>query len=305
MSNSPGFRIDSLSPSSVRLIGAFAAVYIVWGSTYLAIHYAVETMPPFLMAGVRFMVGGAIMYVFARATGDRTLGWSGWRAAIILGLFLLVGGNAGVAWAEQWVPSGVAAVLIATTPLWIALLEWIRPGGSRPPHLASAGILLGFLGTAFLVQSGSTQDQSAVDPAGAIVLIGAALSWSIGTLYGRQAKVATSTTMTTAMQMLMGGTMLLLISAVAGEWSRFRLAEVSAASAYGLLYLVVFGGFIGFNAYNYLVKNTTSARLATYAYVNPAVAVFLGWTIAGEPITARMLLAIAIIIVSVVVITRA
>ena len=296
---------NSHSGSRGKLIVAFAALYIIWGSTYLAIRYAVETMPPFLMAGTRFLVGGAIMYAVARSTGERTMGRRGWKSAIVLGLLLLVGGNGGVVWAEQSTPSGVAAVLVATTPMWIAILDWIRPGGKRPPALATVGILIGFLGTALLIQSGRAESSGPINLIAAAVLVGAALSWSGGTVYGRRVQIATSTTMTTGMQMLCGGTVLMVLSGASGEWYGFELSAVSRPSMYALIYLIVFGGFFGFNAFNYLVRHTSSSRVATYAYVNPAVAVFLGWAIAGEPIKVGMLFAIAVIIASVVLVTIA
>jgi drug/metabolite transporter (DMT)-like permease len=288
----------------LKLVAAFGAVYIIWGSTYLAIRYGVATIPPLLMAGLRSSIAGAILYGFARGNGQKALGRSGWMSALVIGTLMLAIGNGGVCVAELWVPSGVAALVVAMLPLWIALLSWILPGGRRPAGWALAGILFGLLGVGLLVQPGTGEGQNRVDPVGVVLLLCASLSWAAGTLYSRKVKLGTSLTMSTAMQMLAGGFVLLLSSAATGEWSRFELSKVSGSSVYGLLYLIFFGSLIAYTSYTFLVATAVPSRVATYAYVNPVIAVLLGWAIASEPITTQTLLAMGVIIGSVVIITR-
>jgi drug/metabolite transporter (DMT)-like permease len=287
-----------------KLILAFAAVYLIWGSTYLAIRYSIETIPPFLMAGARFITSGIILYLLGRAKGAVPLGRSGWRSAAIIGFLLLVCGNGAVVVAEQWVPSGLTALLVAMTPMWVSLLAWIAPGGKRPTGQVAGGILLGILGVTLLIDFNEVR-HGGVDLAGAGILTFGSICWAGGSLYARNAKVSTSTLMTAAMQMLWGGTALVLAGILTGEHRNFAVQNVAATSLIALLYLTVFGAIIGYTAYSWLVTATTPARAATYAYVNPAVAVFLGWSIAGEPLTGRMLLAMGVIVSAVIVITNA
>ena len=289
-----------------RLIAAFAAVYIVWGSTYLAIRFAVETLPPLLMAGARFVISGAILLLFSRLRGSN----GGptrldWRTGLVSGLLLLVGGNGGVVWAEQRVPSGIAALLVAVVPLWMVLLDWMRPAGRRPPALVFVGLGLGLAGLALLVGSDALHGHGRIDLAGASVLVLASLSWAAGSLYVKHAPRASSGVNGTATQMLAGGALLATAAIAAGELTRMDLAHVSSRSLFGFLYLVTFGSLIGFTAYMYLLEHTTAAKAATYAYVNPVVAVLLGWAFANEPVTARTLLAAAVILAGVAIITVA
>jgi len=292
-----------VKPPRWRVVTAFAAVYLIWGSTYLAIRIAVETMPPFLMAGVRFLIAGAILYVWTRWRGTPSPTPSHWRAATIVGGLLLLGGNGGVVWAAQHVPSGLTALLIATVPLWMALLNWLRPGGGKPSNGAIAGLLLGFIGIMLLIGPDKLVSGQQVDSLGAVVLIIAALSWAAGSLYSRQAQLPASPLLATAMEMLAGGALLLIAGLLFGEWTRFELSAPSLRSWLALSYLIFFGALIGFTAYIWLLRVTTPAQASTYAYVNPVVAIFLGWAIAGEPLTGRTLLAAAIIVAAVVVIT--
>jgi len=289
-------------PSRGRLLAAFAAVYVIWGSTYLFIRFAVETLPPFVMAGARFAVAGAILYVWAlfRSSPAPTRAES--RGAAIAGLFLLLGGNGAVVWAEQRVPSGVTALLVATVPVWIVLLDWLRPGGTRPRAGVFAGLALGLVGLALLVGRGALGGEG-VDLAGAGVLVVGSILWATGSLYVRQNPTPSSATVTNAVQMLAGGGALLVVGLAAGELARYDLAAASTRSLLSLLYLIVAGSLIGFTAYTYLLQVSTPAKVATYAYVNPIVAVFLGWAFAGEPITARTLFAAAVILAGVAIIT--
>jgi len=287
-----------------RLIIAFAAVYLIWGSTYLAIRYAIETIPPFLMAASRFLMGGVILYSWSRSKGAIPFSNAAWKAAAVVGFFLLLMGNGAVVIAEQWVPSGLTALLIATTPMWVSIVDWLRPDGKRPRLQVAIGILTGMLGVSLLIDVGELRT-GGVDLAGAGILMVGSISWAIGSLHARYVKLSASPIMTSSMQMLCGGIWLLLASAATGEFSRLDIAQISRVSLIAYVYLAVFGSIIAFTAYSWLVTATTPARAATYAYVNPAVAVFLGWAVAGEPLTARMMVAMAIIVGAVVVITNA
>ena len=289
----------------VRLIAAFAAVYLIWGSTYLAIRFAVETLPPLLMAGARFGISGAILLAWSRMRGSTGPTRLDWRTGLVSGLLLLLGGNGGVVWAEQRVPSGIAALLVAVVPLWMVLLDWLRPSGRRPPVLVFAGLGLGLAGLALLVGSDALHGHGRIDLTGALVLVFASLSWAAGSLYIKHAPRASSGVNGTAAQMLAGGAVLVTVAIATGELTRMDLAHASSRSMFGFLYLVTFGSLIGFTAYMYLLAHTSAARAATYAYVNPVVAVVLGWAFANEPVTARTLLAAAVILAAVAIITVA
>jgi drug/metabolite transporter (DMT)-like permease len=286
----------------LKIVVAFAAIYLVWGSTYLAIRLAIETLPPFLMAGVRFVIAGVILYGWTRWRGAPRPGRGHWAAAGIVGGLMLLGGNGGVVWAEQRVPSGLTSVLIATVPLWVALLEWLRCG-TRPSRPMAIGLAMGLAGIILLVGPTELAGSSRMDLLGAVVLILAALSWAAGSLYSRRASLPASPLLATAMEMLAGGLLLLLASLVTGQAADLDLSQVSLQSVLALGYLIVFGSLVAFTAYTWLLRVTSPARAATYAYVNPAVAVFLGWALGGEPLTVRTLLAAAIIVGAVVVIT--
>lgn len=294
----------------ILLIAAFAAVYIFWGSTYLAIKYAIETLPPFLMAGARFVFAGSILYIWARLSKDYEKPRAEhWRTSLIVGTLLLLGGNGGVVFAEHYISSSLAALLVATEPFWIVLLGWLWLKGARPNLKVALGLIVGFLGVWLLI-SGQNASGAASSAAGGsmqiistIVIIGAALSWALGSIYGLRSPVPKSALLTAGMQMISGGAVLLLVSLLAGEWSTFSIAQVSANSWFGLVYLIIFGSLVGFTAYSWLLKNAPPAMVATYAYVNPVIAVFLGWLIAGESFTGQMLLGAGVIVGSVVLIT--
>lgn len=291
-------------PALPKLLAAFAAVYLVWGSTYLAIRFALETLPPFLMAAARFLVAGGVLYAVVRARGEPRPSLVHWRSAVIVGGLLLFLGNGGVVWAEQTVPSGVVALLVATLPLWMVLLEWARPGGERPTGRVVAGLVVGFAGLVLLVGPADLMGGGRVDPVGAGVVLFAALAWAAGSIYSRGAPLPASPFLATGMEMLAGGALLLALGVARGELGVLDLSAVSAKSALALAYLVVFGSLVGFTAYVWLLRVSTPSRVSTYAYVNPVVAVLLGWGLAGEPLSARVLGAAAVIIAAVVLITR-
>ena len=284
------------------MLAAFVAVYLVWGSTYLAIRYAVETIPPFLMGGARFVVSGLLLYVWARARGAPKPTGPQWRDATIAGFLMLCLGNGAVGWAEQHVPSGLAALLVAVVPLWIVLVDWLRPDGVRARPIVLLGVVVGFLGLIILVGRGAS-DGTAVDKTAAVVLVFASLAWACGSVFNRHGDRPESAAMSTGIQMLGGGTGLVLVAIAAGELGKLHIAEVSPASWLGWAYLVTFGSLVGFTAYIYLLRAVTPAKASTYAYVNPLVAVFLGWAIAGETVTGRTLGAAAVILAGVAMIT--
>ena len=293
------------TPPRWQLAMAFAAVYIIWGSTYLGIRLAVESIPPFSMAGARALVAGALLYVWARGRGAVRPEVIHWREAAIVGGFLLLGGNGLVSWAEQHVPSGVSALIVGSVPLWMVVLEWLWHSGPRPTVGIVFGLIVGFAGLGFLVAPGSLGDGARINFSGAIALLLAAFLWAIGSLYSRRAQLPSSQLLGAAMEMIAGGALLLVAGAALGEWKHFEFARVTMHSAVAWVYLSIVGSLIGFTAYVWLLKATTAARASTYAYVNPVVAVFLGWALAGEPITPRtMLAALAIIIAVVIIVTR-
>ncbi|MEJ5225531.1 MAG: EamA family transporter [Anaerolineales bacterium] len=284
---------------------ALLAVHIIWGSTYLGIRFAIETIPPFLQAGVRFFVSGLILLVWRWQAGDARPTRRQWISAGVVGTLLLVGGNGLISYAEQTVPSGIAALLVATIPLWMVLIEAMRPGGVRPVMLQVLGLLLGFAGIGILVGPSELLPGNATfDLAGVLLCLSAAFLWSLGSIFSRNADVPHSTFLFTGMQMLVGSLGLLLVSAALGEFGRFDPGGVSLRSLGGLVYLITFGSLGGFVAYGWLLKNAPISLVSTYAYVNPIVAVFLGNLLAQEPLNGRILAATGIIIGSIALINQ-
>ena len=285
-----------------RLIVAFACVYVVWGSTYLAIRIAIETIPPFLMAGIRFTIAGAILMLWSRSRGNRLPTRAEWKIALVIGVLLMLLGNGGVVWAEQTVPSSLAALIVGASPIATVAIDWLRPGGPRPSNLTIVGLLTGFAGVAILVNPFAT-DVARVDPAGAVGVLIAVLAWSAGSIYSRSRPYGTSALMGAAANMITGGLMFLVVGLVLGELPKLNLQATSTRSALALLYLIFVGALVGFTAFFYVLQHTTPAKSTTYAYVNPVVAIFLGWAILNEPVTTRVIVAAVIIIGGVVTIT--
>lgn len=290
---------EPVSASRLRVALGLATVYLVWGSTYLAIRFAVVTIPPFLMAGTRFVVAGGILYGWRRATGFPRPTAAQWRAAAVVGGLMLMVGNGGVTWAEQWVESGTTALMVASVPLWMVLLDWARPGGSPPAPSVWAGIVVGLLGVALLFGGPDLDPRHAL---GWVALVVASIAWAGGSLYSRSA-VLPAPLLATGMQMLAGGGMLLLVGVATGELEALDPTAVTLKSVVSLGYLVVAGSLLGYSAYVWLLRVTTPAVASTYAFVNPVVAVFLGWLLAGERITLRIILASAVIVSGVALIT--
>jgi drug/metabolite transporter (DMT)-like permease len=292
--------------SRFALVVAFAIVYLVWGSTYLAIRFAIETLPPFLMAAARFLTAGAVLYVWARlVAGAEKPGRAQWKAAGIVGSLLLLCGNGLVVWSELRIPSGVAALLGGTTPLWMVLIDWLRRGGVRPTGQVVIGLLCGLMGLVWLVGPDSLAGGGRIDLLGAAAVGLAGIAWAAGSIYQRHAPMPASSWLSTAMQMLAGGVGLLVVGSALGEFHGVNVAAFSLRSVLGFLYLVVFGSIIAFSAYVWLLRASTPARVSTHTYVNPIVAVFLGWALADEPLTPRMLVAVAVIVSGVALITLA
>jgi drug/metabolite transporter (DMT)-like permease len=283
----------------VKIAVAMGLVWLIWGSTYLAIRYAVATIPPLSMAGVRFLVAGALLYLWSRWRGAPAPGARQWRSAAIVGFLLLLGGNGLVVWAEQRVDSGLAALLVSTTPIFMVLLPWWSGRAPRPRPAVVVGIVVGLAGVALLVRPSGL---GGVDVSGALMLTLASLTWALGSLYSRAAELPRSPLMATGIQMLAGGAQMLLAGVAMGEPARFHLAQVSRASLAGFVYLIA-AAIVAFTAYLWLLRAAPPALVSTYSYVNPLVAVFLGWAIAGEPITGRTLLAALVIVASVALIT--
>lgn len=271
----------------------------------MGIRFAIETIPPFLMAGVRFVIAGGILYAFVMLRGARAPSRRQWVSASIIGALLLLGGNGAVVWAELRVPSGLVALLVATEPLCVVLIDWARPRGRRPRPGELIGLMLGFTGVVILVSpaelvGGGLQ----IDSLGAVVVLFAAVSWALGSIYSRHAPAHESAFLMTGMKMLTGGFLLLLAGTAAGEWSRLDVGAISARSWFALAYLIIFGALIAFTAYIWLLKNTTLARASTYAYVNPIVAVLLGWLLVSEPMNSRVVAAAAVIVAGAVIVVR-
>lgn len=291
-------------PSPVKIVLAFAAVYTLWGSTYLAIRLAIETLPPFLMTGTRFTLAGLILCTWAVLKGERFMPpLHLWRRALVIGGLLLLGGNGGVVWAERYVATGLAALLVSTEPLWVVILNWAI-SRQRPNWKVLLGVLIGLVGVAMLVGDGLRNNGNSTSSlvAGGVVLL-AAFSWASGSVYSNHRPLPLSTLMAAGMQMLAGGFLLLLLAVATGDPARLNLASASWTSIGAFFYLLVFGSLVGFTAYSWLLNNVAPARAATYAYVNPVVAVLLGWLVASEPLTRQMLIAAAVIVGSVILIT--
>jgi len=288
-----------------RMITAFAAVYLIWGSTYLAIRFTIETLPIFLSAGVRFLLAGLILYAFARVKKrEPAPKQKHWGAAFISGGFLLLGGNGCIVWAERFVPSGLAALFIAIVPLWMVLLEWWWHQTKRPSKGVFFGIGIGFLGVWLLMAPDLFhRGEHSINLGGALLLLLASFSWSIGSIYSRKADLPKSPFLSTAMQMIGGGVLLLLMGFLQGEYAHLHIINFSAKSICALVYLVIFGSLVGFTAYLWLLKNAGVARTSTYAFVNPVVAIFLGWALAGEKLDAQTAVAAFFVLVAVILIT--
>jgi drug/metabolite transporter (DMT)-like permease len=312
---------------------ALLVVWVLWGSTYFAIRVGVETIPPLLMAGTRYVIAGLLMFPLAvrsRVPGETAgspAGRWGWRrgrgadrlrgadrprarfwgSAAVVGTLLLAGGNGGVSVAERTVPSGLAALLLATVPLWLIIIDRVVTG-TRIGLIATAGLVAGAVGVGFLsgLFGGSSHGgRGAVSVAGVVIILAASVTWASGTIASRRLPLPARPLLATSMQMLAGGVVLFVAAAIAGEFSGLDLGRVSTGSLLGLLWLIGPGSIIAFSAYVVAVRRLPTASVATYAYVNPIIAVILGTALLGETVTGPMLLGGALVVVAVVLVLRA
>ena len=306
MESPPGAALPDSSTSILRrprILVALVSLYLIWGSTYLAIFVAIDTLPPFLMAGFRFVVAGGLLYGWARSRGAPHPALRFWRTAAVTGALMLAGGNGAVVWAEHFVPTGLVALLVATVPLWIVVLDWAWGKGRAPAVGTILGVLWGFAGVVLLVTGSEIGQGSRNDLLGGLLVLGGAAAWATGSVVSRYAARPSASGIGTGMQMLCGGAVLLVFGMLRGEIGAIDPAQISMASVLALCYLVVFGSLVAFSAYIWLLRATTPAVAVTYAYVNPVVALFLGWRLVGEPLSGRTLLAAFVILSAVVVIT--
>jgi len=288
------------------VLTALLTVYVIWGSTYLGIRLAIASIPPFFMAGTRYLAAGGAMFLFALLRGAKLPSLVEWREAVIVGGCLLLVGNGGVTFAEQYVPSGTAALLVATVPVFLTIFAWVIKAGPRPSGMICVGLGLGLLGVSILSRPAAHMNISPADRfnwyTGIVVLLVSAAVWAGGSLYSRKAARPSSAIVAVGIQMICGGALLLLVSVLTGEAARFNWSRVTAESSLAWLYIVVFGAIIAFTAYIWLVRVCSPALVGTYAFVNPAVAVLLGWAIAGETLDSRTVSGAAVILVAVVII---
>jgi drug/metabolite transporter (DMT)-like permease len=294
-------------------IVSYTAVCLIWGSTYLAVKMAIETMPALVMGGVRFIIAGLLMFSWLRWRGVAVPTRKEWISCAAIGALLIMGGNAGTMLGVKYIPSGVAALVATSLPMWMVLLDWLRPAGKRPAGGVFLGLGLGFAGIILLVQpwkaflhpdSALHSAHPIINPIGVMLVTGGVIAWALGSLYSRHATVPASPLMSTAAQLLTGGVLMLFIGLAAGEGMTIEIARISLKSLVSLLYLIIFGSIIAFSAYAWLLKNASPAMASSYTYINPLIAVLLGWLIGGEPVTATMLLAGVIILVAVGIIAK-
>jgi drug/metabolite transporter (DMT)-like permease len=280
---------------------ALIAIYLAWGSTFLAIHFAVQSIPPFFMTGMRFLIAGLILFIWRRLAGDPAPSSAQWKSAGVIGTLLLVGGIGGVSWAEQYVNSGIAALIVAATPLWVVLLEMLQHGGKRPTMVTLAGMGGGLAGIIILIDPYHSMDrQQGYSILGIVVLLLAALSWSIGSLYSHEADLPKSALLGSGMELLVGSAGSFVLGLALGEKSQLKISAISASSVAGLAYLIIVGSLVGFVCYTWLLQVAPTELVVTYAYVNPLVAVLLGSLLAQEVLTPKVLMATPLILLAVI-----
>ena len=288
---------------------AFAMVYFFWGSTFIAVSYGVETIPPLMLVGIRQLIAGIVLYPLARFRSKEKPALQDWLSGALIGGLLFIGGNGSIAWAEaKLTPTNITAVMVAMVPLWMALMDWLRPGGPRPTVRIWAALGIGVVGVSLLMSphipfiggAGAT-----VSPTCGLVLFAGSLCWAAGSIFSRHLKLPRSLMLSTSIFLIAGGLMVFIASFALGEFRNFDVLHISLRSWLAALYLVIFGSIVGLSAYAYLLRNVQPARVATYAYINPIVAVILGWIFAHETVSVRMLIAAAIILGAVVMVITA
>jgi drug/metabolite transporter (DMT)-like permease len=285
--------------SRTAVVLGFASIYLIWGSTYLGIRYAVETIPPLLMMAIRHSSAGILVYTWARWKGTPAPTRKQWGYAVVAGAFLFLAGHGVLAWAEERVPSGLAALLCATLPLWTVMLGRIKGSERKLSGKAWAGIVLGFLGVALLIGPDALRTSGSLNLVATLAAMFSSLAWAIGTIYSKSMRLPNSTVLSASMQMLTGGVWLLLATVVSGEAQHVHVANFTLRSVLALAYLTVLGSIVAFTVFTWLLTVASPSRVSTYAYVNPVVAVFLGWALAGEAIGVHTIAATAIILTSV------
>jgi drug/metabolite transporter (DMT)-like permease len=284
--------VIEISHRSKRML-AFASIYLIWGSTYLAIRYGIESFAPYRMMGVRSLIAGSVLYLWGRRQSTERVTTAHWRSALLLGALFFLGGHGCLAWAEKRIPSGVASLLVATIPAWLALFE-IALGRIRLTTRLVLGLALGFAGVLFLTEPAELLPGESMDVVGAVVVLLSASSWAIGTIVSRRIPLPQSSILFSGMNLMAGGTLLLVASLLSGETA--PSAGISLRSLLAVSYLIVFGSIVGFVAYMWLLRVETASKVGTYAFVNPGIAVFLGWLAGGEALSGRILLATALMV---------
>ena len=285
-------------PPALGVAVALACTYLLWGGSYLAIRIVLEALPPFALGGTRFILAGTLMFGWRIIAGDRPPTLREWRSAVIIGTLLFVGGTGGVIWAEQRMSSGITALLVATIPLWLVLVEWLRPGGGRPVRQAVVGVIVGFIGIAVLIVPDIVRAQGELHVPSALIVLAGTLCWAIGSIYTRTAILPASEHLTSGAEMLGGGVIYMLLSGLRGEWQKIELSGLTPTIVLANIYLIA-ASIIGFSAYVWLLKRTSVALASTYAYANPVVAVMLGSLLLAEPLTPRIAVAGTIIVAAV------
>ena len=286
----------------LRIVLAFAAVYVLWGSTYLFIKYAIETLPPFFLGFTRFAASGGLLYAIARWRGAAHPTLRELKMAAITGVLMLGFGNGAVMWGEKTIPSGVVALIVSSVPIWVVVIDWLRPNGRRPRQSVLAGLTVGFIGMVILVGPRAIVGEGHVDEVAALVLLGGSIAWAMGSVATRGNKPG-SPLVFAALQMLAASAAMGITALIVGDFARFSIANVSARSVFSFAYLVIAGSIVGYTAYVYLLGVVSATKAATYAYVNPVIAVLLGWAFASEPLGWRTVIAAAVILGGVALIT--
>jgi len=294
--------LSSEFKSTVAIVLALLSVYIIWGSTYLGIKIAIETFPPFLMAGIRFVIAGSLLYGYVIVKERKHPKLIEWRDTTIIGTLLLMGGNGLVVIAEQSIPTSIVAIIIATVPLWMIAIGWMMKSQTEPNRSTLFGTVLGFCGVAILMYP-SQQENLHFDLLGLSLTLLAAILWSLGSIYSQKAILPSSTMLSTAMQMITGGLVLVMVGTFSGEWQHLNPEAFSSRSFFALMYLIFFGSLLGFSAYVWLLQNVSPYLASTYAFVNPIVALILGYFFADEVLSFKALIATVFIISAVVIIT--
>lgn len=288
-----------MKQQKLKTLLAFGAIYLIWGSTYLATRYAIETIPPLMMIGIRSLIAGTILYLISRLKNKEKIKRENIFPLLTLGAMFFLIGHGLLAWAQLYVPSGMAAVLVTPEPLWIMGIEWFFLKDTRVKLRGILGLFLGFCGVVYLIASTTGNATSNNDMLGSALIVVSTLSWGAGAVYSRVANVPKSPMLSSGMELIFGGTLVLITSIIIGEPSQFQLSQVTLKSFFGLLYLITFGSVIAFSTYIWLLGHTSVTRISTHTYVNPVIAVFLGWLFANEQITTALLIATIFIIISV------